>query len=161
MSPARQFALLILLASVAVLGAALLFEHVGGLAPCTLCLYERWPWEATIALSMVALLAGDRASTPWVIALCGVIFLAGAGLGFYHAGVEQKWFAGPTSCSGSFGTADTVEALKAQIMGQKPVRCDEIPWSMLGISMAGWNAILSLVMAVFALSAVPRLRPRP
>ena len=157
MSPARRLALELLVASTVVVGAALLSQYVGKLVPCELCLYQRWPWYATAALMLVVLLAGGgRAAAP-VAGLAGLILLAGAGLAFYHVGVEKGWFALPAACSGA-GAADSVEALKAQIMGRAPVRCDEVAWSLFGISMAGWNFIASLLVAAWAIRGAARLR---
>jgi disulfide bond formation protein DsbB len=158
MSAARRLALELLVISAAVVGGALLSEHVGGLRPCELCLYQRWPWYATIALTLVLVLVGGRRGAVPVLALCGVILLAGAALAFYHVGVEQHWFAGPTACSGA-AAADSVEALKAQIMGTAPARCDEIAWSLFGISMAGWNLIASVLVAGYAFWTAHHLRP--
>jgi disulfide bond formation protein DsbB len=157
MSAARRLSLELLVLSAAVVGGALLSEHVGGLRPCELCLYQRWPWYATIALTLVTGLVGAKRGVGPVLALCGLILLAGAGLAFYHVGVEQHWFAGPSACSGN-AAADSVEALKAQIMGTAPVRCDEIAWSLFGISMAGWNVIASLVAAGYAFWGARQLR---
>ena len=157
MFAARRLSLELLVLSAAVVGGALLSEHVGGLRPCELCLYERWPWYATIALTLVVVLVGAKRGAGAVLALCGLILLAGAGLAFYHVGVEQHWFAGPSTCSGA-AAADSVEALKAQIMGTAPVRCDEIAWSLFGISMAGWNLIASLLAAGYAFWGAYQLR---
>lgn len=158
MGQARLSALVLLCASAGLLGGALLFQHVGGLAPCQLCLWQRWPHAAVIVLALVAVLAGDRDSTPWALALCGLVLLAGAAIAFYHAGVELHWFAGPTTCSGAGGSAGSVEALKAEIMGQKPVRCDEVPWALFGVSLAGWNFLASLGLAAFSFAMFRRLR---
>jgi disulfide bond formation protein DsbB len=156
-SSARFAAFLILVASAAVLGGALLFEHVGGLPPCTLCLYERWPYKVAIVLSLVALMTGERPATRWIVVLCAGLFAAGVVLAFYHVGVEQHWFAGPSACGGTDAPADSVEALKAQIMGRKPVRCDEVLWALFGVSLAGWNLLASAGLAVFCLAAFRRL----
>jgi disulfide bond formation protein DsbB len=158
MSRSRQAALLLLLASAALWGGALFFQYVVGLAPCELCLLQRWPHKIVIVLALLALFAGDRASTPWLLALCGAVLAAGAAIAFYHAGVEQHWFAGPTACTGAPQSAATVEELKRQIMGQQPVRCDRIAWSLFGISMAGWNFLASTALAVFAFAAAAHLR---
>jgi disulfide bond formation protein DsbB len=159
MSEARLFALALMALSVAVAGSALLFQYVGGLAPCPLCLYQRWPWYAAAALGLLALFLGGRRAGAWVLGLSGLLLVAGAGVALYHVGVEQHWIAGPTACSGvPGGTAETVEALRAQLMGTAPVRCDEIAWSLFGVSMAGWNAILSLAVALFAFWGFRRLR---
>jgi disulfide bond formation protein DsbB len=144
--PARTFAAFVLVASAVVLGGALLSEYWGGLAPCELCVRERWPWGAAIVISFVATMVGSRPGLPWVALLLAAVFAGGSGLAFYHVGVEQHWFAGPTACSGAATAADTLEALKAQILRQQPVRCDEPAWSLWGISLAGWNLLASLVM---------------
>jgi disulfide bond formation protein DsbB len=157
MPATRRLALELLVLSAAVVGGALLSEHVGGLRPCELCLYQRWPWYATVALTLVVALVGGRRGGAAALALCGLILLAGAGLAFYHVGVEQHWFAGPGACSGA-AAANSVEALKAQIMGTAPARCDEVAWSLFGISMAGWNLIASIVVAGYAFWAARQLR---
>jgi disulfide bond formation protein DsbB len=149
-SPARYVpVLLVLLASAAVIGATLLFQYVGGYAPCELCLYERWPYYAVITLAIIGLFAGGGAATRWVIALCAVIFAAGSVLAFYHVGVEQHWFPGPTACTGSSTGAQTIDALRAQLLARQPVDCDQPAWQLFGISLAGWNLVASLLLAVF------------
>jgi disulfide bond formation protein DsbB len=154
---ARLLPLVLLAVSVLVVGAALVSQHVGGLQPCPLCLYQRWPWYATIALSLLAVLAAGRRGAHLVLALCGVLLAAGALLALYHVGVEAGVLQGPSACSGA-AAADTVEALRAQIMGTAPVRCDEVAWSFLGVSMAGWNALASIAAAGFAFWGFRRLR---
>ncbi|HTQ33195.1 MAG TPA: disulfide bond formation protein B, partial [Stellaceae bacterium] len=94
----RRFAGIVLAASVLVLGAALLSQYWGGLTPCELCLTERWPWWAAIALAAIAWLAGPRLAPAIPAMLLAIVFILGAGLGFYHVGVEQHWFAGPSAC---------------------------------------------------------------
>jgi disulfide bond formation protein DsbB len=158
MSDARRYTLLVLVLSAGIVGAALASQHWGGLQPCMLCLYERWPYYGALALTILAAFAGDRATTPWVLALCALLYASGAVLAFYHVGVEQHWFQGPTTCSGPNAGAQSVEQLKAQILGQKPVRCDEIPWSLFGISLAGWNLIVQLGLVALCLYACFRLR---
>jgi disulfide bond formation protein DsbB len=150
--------MVVLAASVAVLGTALLSQYWGGLAPCELCLVQRWPWLAAIVISLISIILGNRPPLPWTVLLLTVVFVAGSGLAFYHVGVEKHWFAGPEACTGSTTAADTVEALKARILGQMPVRCDEPAWSLWGISLAGWNLLASLVMAGVCLSAFLHLR---
>src|SRR5689334_25339262 len=101
MTTARPVLLVVLAASIAVAGGALLFQYVGGLQPCELCLYERWPYYAMIVLSALALAARRPAASAWVTGIAALAFLAGAGLAFYHVGVEQHWFDGPTACTGA------------------------------------------------------------
>jgi len=135
------------MASVIVLGAALASQYWGGLVPCELCLLQRWPWAAAIAVSLVALIAGSRSALPWVAVLLAVVFALGAAFAFYHVGVEQHWFAGPTACTARSGGALTLEEMKRQILGTAPVLCDRVQWSLFGVSMAGWNLLASLGMA--------------
>src|SRR5438105_2434815 len=95
----RWFAGFILATSAAVLGTALLSQYWGGLAPCELCLLQRWPWAAAIVMSLVTLLVGGRPALPWVAFALALVFAISIVLAFYHLGVEQKWFAGPSACT--------------------------------------------------------------
>lgn len=131
--------------SAALLLGALAFQHLGGLAPCKLCLWQRWPHGAAIILGLLALVVGPRL----LIAAGGLVAaLITAGVGTYHVGVEQKWWEGPQGCTGlditGLSPADLLNAINAAPI----VRCDEIAWSLAGVSMAGWNAIASLIFAV-------------
>lgn len=160
---ARSFSAFVLIASAVILGAALASQYWGGLAPCELCLLERWPWAVAIVVSFIAMMVGSRPALPWVALLLAIVFTISAGLAFYHVGVERHWFAGPSACTASGAAADTLEALKAQILHQQPVRCDEPAWSLWGISLAGWNLIASVVMlgcsiATFAQARSPQRR---
>jgi disulfide bond formation protein DsbB len=157
----RTFPVFVLVGSAAVLGGALLSQYWGGLAPCELCLMQRWPWAAAILVSFVTTMAGGRPALPRVALLLAAVFVVGSVLAFYHVGVEQHWFAGPTACSGAATAADTLEALKAQILHQQPVRCDEVAWSLWGISLAGWNLLASLVMVVLCVAAFLQSRRPP
>jgi len=148
--------LLILIASVALVGGALLFQYVGGLQPCELCLYQRWPYYAAIVLSLLALMAARRGMTAAIMALCGVLFLANAGLAFYHVGVEQHWFAGPTACTGGVSSAGDLADFKARLMARQPVNCDEPQWSLFGVTLAGWNLLASIVLTLFCVAALRR-----
>jgi|SRR5665213_720384 len=143
----RQFAGAVLVASAAVLGAALLSQYWGGLAPCELCLLQRWPWWVAIAIAAAAWLIDGRLALPIPAILLAIVFLTGAGIAFYHVGVEQHWFAGPTACTASGADATSVDALRAQLLGTQPVMCDQVQWSLFGVSLAGWNLLASLAMA--------------
>jgi disulfide bond formation protein DsbB len=157
----RLYVLLVLLASAGIVCAALLFEHFGGLAPCELCLYERWPYYAVVTLAIVALLTGNAAAMRGILALSFLLFAAGTALAVYHVGVELHWFAGPTACTGAGTGAQTIDELRAQLLGRQPVNCDEPAWKMAGISLAGWNAIVSLALTLFCADAARRLgRPK-
>lgn len=149
------------LLSAAALGSALLSQHVGGLAPCVLCLYQRPPHLIAILLAGASLaVRGGLRRT--LIALAGLAWLTGAGIAAFHVGVEQHWWQGMAACGGTIAKATTLEALQAQILAAPVVRCDEVPWSLFGISMAGQNLALSLFLSVTALFlAVRPINGRP
>lgn len=131
--------------SAALLAAALTFQALG-YAPCELCLLQRWPHVVAALAGLGMALLGWRRS---LAALGLLAALAAFGLACYHAGVELKLWAGPQHCSGgvsglaSMSTQDLVNALETAPV----VRCDQIAWSLFGISMAGWNAICSALLA--------------
>jgi disulfide bond formation protein DsbB len=131
--------------SAALMLGALAFQHLGGMAPCKLCIWQRWPHGAAIALGGVAALA---LLPVWLVASLGAVAaLSTAGIGFYHTGVERGWWEGPAACSGGPVAGQSAQDLFAQIMAAPLVRCDEVPWEMLGLSMASWNALASLMLA--------------
>ncbi|HEY3910794.1 MAG TPA: disulfide bond formation protein B [Stellaceae bacterium] len=156
----RAFPIFVLAASAAVLGAVLVAQYWGGLAPCELCLKERWPWAVAIVIAIVATLTGSRAALPWVALLLAVVFAISTALAFYHVGVEKHWFAGPSACTAEAGTPTTLAQLEAQLRHQQPVRCDDPAWSLFGVSLAGWNLVGSLAMTGICLAALARLRGR-
>ncbi|MFP5469036.1 MAG: disulfide bond formation protein B [Alphaproteobacteria bacterium] len=151
---ARQIITVILFMNGAVLLGAYGFEIIGGLAPCQLCYYQRVPYVMAIILCAAALLGPAMAQA--ISAVLMINYMAGAGLGIYHAGVEWHWWAGPATCSAGAGSGGSVEALMAQILAAPVVRCDEIPWSLFGISLAGYNVLISV--GLLALSAHVFLR---
>ena len=93
-----------------------------------------------------------------IVLLAACCACAGTALAFYHVGVEQHWFAGPSACTASAGTPTTLEALKAQLLHQQPVQCDEPAWALFGISLAGWNFLASLAMAGICIMMFFQLR---
>jgi disulfide bond formation protein DsbB len=153
----RSFPIFVLTASVLVLGGVLISQYWGGLAACELCLKERWPWTAAIAVAFVATTAGSRRGLPRVALLLGLVFAVSGALAFYHVGVEQHWFRGPSACTAPANAADTLEALKAQLLHQRPVLCDQVAWSLWGVSLAGWNLLASLAMTGICFAVLGRL----
>lgn len=144
-----RFVLMATLGSAAVLAGAYAFQHLGGMAPCKLCLWQRWPHATAILIGLIILFTGE-VKAAWLGALAA---LSTAAIGAYHVGVEQGWWEGPTSCT-STGVANlTAQELLDQILAAPLVRCDDIAWQMAGISMAGWNAIASLVLAALWIKA--------
>lgn len=148
----RIFSGFVLAVSAGILSATLLSQYWGGLIPCELCIFERWPWTAAITISLLALLVGSRRSLPWVALILGLVFAAGSALAAYHVAVEQHWVAGPAACTATSTGAMTLEQMKAQIMGTAPVMCDEVQWSLGGISLAGWDLIAAFIMLVICLA---------
>ncbi|WP_308915189.1 disulfide bond formation protein B [Jannaschia sp. LMIT008] len=137
---------------VALLGGAYLFQ-LAGYAPCTMCLWQRWPHAVAIVLGVIAL-AGPA---PRIAAGLGALAaLTTFGIGFYHAGVEQGWWPGPSSCSGGGSLSDlSADALLSTEVSDTVVMCDDIVWQ-LGLTMAGWNGVLSLGLAAIWTIAVTR-----
>ncbi len=142
----RQTALLLAtLGSAGLLAGALAFQYVGGLAPCEMCLWQRWPHAVAIAAGVLAL-GGARGRLLPLIG--GLAALTTAGIGLYHTGVERSWWQGPSSCTGGGNIgAVSPDQLLDQIMQAPVVMCDEVAWEMFGLSMASYNAIFSLILA--------------
>lgn len=144
--------------SAALLAGALGFQHFGGYAPCELCLLQRWPHVAAVGLGLLALLLPPR--VLWRF-LGLVAALTAAALGLYHTGVERGWWEGPTACSGGADIGNlSADQLLDQIMAAPVVRCTDVAWQFLGLSMASWNAILSLGLAVLWAASLAARRQR-
>lgn len=157
----RFFAAFVLAASAVVLGSALLSQYWGGLAPCELCLLQRWPWAAAITISIVVLFAGwGTASLRWIALVLALVFLTSIGFAFYHLGVEQGWFAGPSACTPGTAGVRTLDEMRRTILAAPVVRCDEVQWSLFGVSLAGLNLLASLVMAAICVAVFWVFRPR-
>jgi disulfide bond formation protein DsbB len=152
---ARLVFLALLAASVLILGAAFAFQLVGGLQPCELCIWQRYPYAVVIGLAGVGIglaRAGvERRILTALLALCGLTFLIGAGIALFHVGVEQKWWEGTSACVGTVSGAGSIEDLRERLLAAPVVRCDEPAWSLFGISMAGYNLLLSLALGLAGL----------
>jgi len=147
--------LLILLAaggSAALLLGALGFQYLGGLPPCDLCIWQRWPHLAAVAIGAAALALPGR-GLPHLGALAA---LTTSGIGLYHTGVERGWWEGPTTCTSGPVGGLSAEQLLDQIMAAPLVRCDDVAWELLGLSMASWNALAALCLALLWLAAARR-----
>lgn len=136
--------------SVALLAGAFLFQAMG-YAPCPMCLWQRWPHGAAVVIGAAVLLGGPRVLI-WLGALAAATT---SGIGLYHAGVEQGWWKGPSSCTGTGLGGLSVDQLLST-SGQGLVMCDQIAWAFAGISMAGWNALLSAALCALWLLAARR-----
>jgi len=152
----RNTALLAALLSAAMLAGAFGFQYIGGLAPCHLCLLERWPHAIALGLGIVVFFLPKR----WLYLVGALVLAYGTGLALYHVGVEQGWWQGPTTCTSQGITGLSPDQLMDQIMAAPLVRCDVIAWSLFGISMAGWNGLLSLGLTGLWLHAFRLKRAR-
>nr|WP_245243134.1 disulfide bond formation protein B [Pararhodobacter sp. SW119] len=141
------------LGSAFLLIAALVFQYGFGMAPCALCIWQRWPHLAAVVLGGLALAAP---ALPVLLAGAAAAATSG-GIGVYHTGVERGWFDGPSACSGGGGvTGQSIDDLLNFEQSFQVVRCDEVPWEMLGLSMASWNAAASFALAGVWLIAAAR-----
>lgn len=149
---ARARILLAGLGSLALLAGALAFQHVGGLAPCPMCIWQRWPHLAAVLIAVAAATLLARVARPLAVAGAAAAAVS-AGIGVFHAGVERGWWEGPSSCVGLDPTGMSPDQLLEQLSAAPLVRCDDIVWEFLGLTMAGWNALLSAALVVLWLSA--------
>jgi disulfide bond formation protein DsbB len=153
---------IILLAALAtIIGAWAFQEH--GYTPCELCLKERIPYYTGILVAAAAIVFAEGGKReflrPALIALC-LIFLVSAAFGIYHAGVEWGFWPGPAECTGSFEKAKSPADFLRQLENIRVVRCDEAAVRILGLSLAGWNAVISLALAALAFIALRTKKSR-
>lgn len=149
-------ALFLAVAMAVVVGTALGFQHIGGYMPCKLCLEQRTPYYVGVPLMALAALSSAMHWPSWLtralLALGGLLMLYGLYLGTYHAGVEWRWWAGPTDCQAVSGTVDTGgKGLLDVLNTVVPPRCEDAALRVLGLSFAGWNVLASAFLAVMAL----------
>jgi len=149
----RAAAALLVLATAAVLGSAYAFQYWGGLAPCILCWWQRYAHMGVIAFAALALLPVGPGLRAALLLGAAATALAGAGIAAFHVGVEQHWWQGTAECGSTFGPATSIEEMRQRLLAQPVVRCDEVVWSLFGISMAGYNILISLALAAFAAMA--------
>ncbi|MEW5962120.1 MAG: disulfide bond formation protein B [Pseudomonadota bacterium] len=147
---------LALLMALGVILAALAFEHIGGYVPCPLCLQQRYAYYAGIPLLFLALALVSAEERRWaalLLFLVALAFLANAGLGVYQAGAEWGYWPGPDTCGGGQAITGNAGNLLEKLATTQVVRCDEAQWRFAGLSFAGWNAVLSMVIFATALNA--------
>lgn len=137
-----RLAVLAAMGSFALLAGAFVFQSLG-YAPCKLCLWQRWPHGVAVVIGLLVLWR----PLPALMLAGAAAALTTAAIGAYHTGVERGWVKGPSTCtSGSVGGL-TPEELMAQILSAPLVRCDEVAWAFLGVSMASWNMLFSMGLA--------------
>ncbi len=137
----------LLLGAAALLGGALAFQYLGGLAPCEMCMWQRWALVSVLGLGLLTWAAG----CPRVlVGITAVAVFADTAIAAFHVGVEQHWWKGITECAAAPLTGSSAEML-SQILAQPLIRCDAIAWSLFGVSMAGWNALVSAAIGGWTL----------
>ncbi len=152
--PATAAAVAIAVIGVLTMAGFFFFQYVLGYPPCPLCLEQRYAFYVSVPLAAMILLGQSVGSSHKVLMLAllaiAAAMLWNAGLGVYHSGVEWKWWPGPTDCSGAIPNFSAGGSLIDQINRTRVIRCDEAPWRFLGLSLAGYNVLVSLLLATVA-----------
>ena len=137
-----------------VLAIAYAFEYLANLQPCVLCIYQRIPYAVAIGLMLVAAILRKNSQFNLILFIAtSVVFAIGSGIAIFHIGIEQHLWQGTPEC-GNFMETDSVEALRKQLLAQPIVRCDEVAWSLFGISMTGYNFLISTSLLLYSLVIV-------
>lgn len=147
--PAYRWGALSLMLAVAAILIALAFEHIGGYVPCPMCLQQRWAYYSgipVIFLALVLLITGRPRAAGGLFVLAALAFLANAGLGGYHAGVEWGFWPGPDTCAAQPFSALSGGSMLEKLSQTRVIRCDEAQIRVLGLSFAGWNVVSSLML---------------
>lgn len=152
MSSFRSARVLALFVPAALLGGAWFSQLYGGLAPCEMCHWQRWPHYAALSIAVLAFLLPQPEAQRALVTLAALSIAISGAIGAFHAGVEYGWWEGLTRCAAPAGGS------LEDIMNAPLTRCDVAPWDMMGISLAGFNAILSLGGAGFILLLLRRAR---
>jgi disulfide bond formation protein DsbB len=150
---------LIVAAGVAVLAVAFAAQVWGGIQPCVLCLYQRYTYGVAIGFGVAGIALGPwRRARQAAVALAGLAFLCVTAIAAFHVGVEQHWWRGTAECHApAFDPNASIEQMREQLLSTDFVACDEIPWSLFGISIAGYDTIVSLILGVATLWAAYRI----
>jgi disulfide bond formation protein DsbB len=153
-NPALTASLAVAAIAAATLAGAWYFQLVQDLVPCPLCLEQRYAYYLAVPVAaLVAFGAARNASRPLLLAGLAILLLAALAnvwLGSYHAGVEWGFWKGPTDCTGPVNSLGSAGSLLERLDTVKVVRCDEVQWRFLGLSLAGYNVLISLLMAAIA-----------
>jgi disulfide bond formation protein DsbB len=164
--PIASAAVAVAIIGLAAILGAYYFQYVLGLPPCPLCLEQRVAYYVSIPLAALILL-GVSVGSSRKVAILALVAIAGfmlwnAGLGVYHSGVEWQWWAGPQDCAGPLTDIGSRGGLLEQLQTVRVARCDEAAWRFLGLSLAGYNALISLALAAIALwGAATAWKTRP
>ena len=146
----RRAALIVALAGFASLAGAYGSQHLAGLAPCPLCLYQRPPHWIAAFLASIAFFIPFAGARGLLLATAALALGLGAGIAVFHSGVEQFWWGGLAGCSGPADVAEEIDEIVRILQGRELGRCDEVPWTLFGLSMANYNAVASTGLALLA-----------
>lgn len=135
------------LVAFALLAGAYSFQFAG-YHPCEMCWWQRYPYMAVVSIALISVITKMH-NKKWVLAIVALLFASDAAIAIFHAGVEQKWWQGFTSCSSTLDLSGSIDDALAAITAAPVVRCDEIPWSLFSISMAGYNAIIATITTLY------------
>lgn len=153
---ARSIALIV---PAALFAGALGFQYLGGLYPCEMCWWQRYPHIVAILLALFAFVFPDRRFRKALVAFAGISIIASGVIGVYHAGVEYHWWEGITACGSTMsGHGGSAGDMLARIMKAPVVRCDVPQWTLFGISLAGFNALISIPAGLIVLALLPKGR---
>ena len=148
---------LVIIACLLTLSIVYSLQYFGDLEPCKLCVYQRWPWWSALLLAILTYSPGM--SRRWILiltTLCGISILIGGAIALYHFGIELDWWNGLSTCTQNEALPQTLAELHNSTQLNLFKRCDEVPWSLFGLSMAGYNMFLSAALSAIVLSSVCR-----
>ena len=157
----RRVLLFVIAGCAVLLGIAFGTQHIMGVEPCTLCVYQRIPYAVVgaVALSALALRIGPR----WIaiaLILCALGFLAESAIAVFHLGVEQKWWIWESECTGYLPVTDDIEAMKRALMAAEQPRCDEVNWAIFGLSVTVYNTAIGFAAALGCVITLLRMGKR-
>jgi disulfide bond formation protein DsbB len=157
---ARQALRIAALFSLGMLSAALAAQYGFGLAPCHLCMLQRYPYAAIAALALITAWRGSPRTQLRMLFCCAGLFFLDAALAFYHTGVELHWFPGPAGCTSASHSGETLEQLRAELTTAALVTCDQAMAYIFGFSLAAWNFLAATIAGIATFFAAHRLRKK-
>lgn len=154
----QNAAAMIVFVSFLAISFALISQYFFGLHPCVLCIYQRIPYVLAIAFGLMSYGGAkqDKNIANLLLGLAGVMFLINLGIAGFHVGVENGWWEGLSECGGGDTSNMTLEELRMQVLSSPVVKCNDVAWSLFGISMAGYNGLLSFALAIYSFMAVKK-----
>ena len=157
----REIASAIVVLGILAVAGTYAFQYLGGLRPCTLCVYQRWAWVIAILLCSLTLYSRDRVLLQEIkVVFACLSILTGAGIAAFHVGIENVWWHGFEFCNNAHDLPKTIEPLKIRILNSVIDSCDKIPWSLFGISIAGYNLFISFIIGISGLAMLLRGKGR-